>query len=86
MPITLSPENEELLKEAVSSGHYRDRDEALATALKLLYARDKNGSAEDSVLPPKEWIERFRIWSRKNRQGNPDLDDSRDSMYGDRGE
>ncbi len=36
MPITLSRENEKLLKEAVSSGQYRDRDEALAAALKLL--------------------------------------------------
>ena len=40
---------------------------------------------ESSNLPTEQWIASFREWTRKQRPGNPRMDDSRESFYGDRG-
>lgn len=81
---TISPQNEQLLNEAVSSGLFKDQQEALAEALRLLREQTCNGGPQPS-LSTDEWISSFRMWSRKPRQGNPCMDDSRESIYGDRG-
>jgi antitoxin ParD1/3/4 len=41
MNVTLSPELEALVKEKVASGSYRDQDDVVARALKLLERQDK---------------------------------------------
>ena len=40
----------------------------------------------DNLLPPDEWLAAFRQWARKDRRHNPNVDDSRESIYADRGE
>jgi antitoxin ParD1/3/4 len=41
MNVTLTPELEELVREKVASGNYRDREDVVAHALRLLERRDK---------------------------------------------
>jgi len=84
MATIISPQNEQLLNQVVSSGRFKDQQEALAEALRLLREQTANGGPEQS-LSTEEWIASFRKWNRKSRQGNPYLDDSRQSIYGDRG-
>jgi Arc/MetJ-type ribon-helix-helix transcriptional regulator len=84
MASMISPQNEQLLNEAVSSGRFKDQQQALAEALRLLREQTCNNDPEQS-LSADEWIASFRKWSRKSRQGNPNMDDSRESIYGDRG-
>ena len=86
MSITLSPQNEELLKEVVSSGYYKSQEEALAEAIRLLREQSTNGASDESViLPPDQWIEEFDRITQSRKGGNPQMDDSRESIYGDRG-
>lgn len=40
MPITLRPEDERLIAEALGSGAYRSREEVIQRALELLHERD----------------------------------------------
>lgn len=84
MATVISPQNEQLLNQMVASGHFKDPQEALSEALKLLDQQTCNGGLDQS-LSLDEWIASFRKWSRKSRQGNPYMDDSRESIYGDRG-
>jgi Arc/MetJ-type ribon-helix-helix transcriptional regulator len=80
MATIISPENEQLLNQVVSAGHYKDQQEALSEALSLLRDQYVNGDPEQSVATD-EWIASFRSWSRKSRRGNPHMDDSRESIY-----
>ena len=87
MTITISPQHEALLKEVVSSGYYTSQEEALTEAIRLLREQMSNGSpGEADLLPPDEWIEEFHKWTGRRRVGNPNLDDSRESIYEGRGE
>lgn len=37
---------------------------------------------ETDILPPDEWVKRFRAWARSHPSiRNPNLDDSREAMY-----
>lgn len=84
MATVISSENEQLLNQVVSSGRFKDQQEALTEALRLLCEHGANGDPEPSVSVD-EWIPSFRAWSRKSRRGNPQMDDSRESIYDDRG-
>ena len=58
MAMNISPENERILEEAVKSGRFADKEQALAEALRSL-----NGTTEPDdgpVLPGDKWRERFR--------------------------
>lgn len=85
MATMISPQNEQLLNEAISSGRYKNQEEALAEALRLLREQTANGSAEPTILPPNSWVEEFDRVTASRRGGNPRMDDSRESIYGDRG-
>lgn len=88
MAMSISPENQKLLHDAVANGPFKTEDEALAEALRLL--RDQSngtvGDGDGGTLPPDQWTEHFRTWSRKPRQGNTNMDDSRKAIYEGRGE
>ena len=87
MSMSISPENQRLLSDAVATGQFKSEDEALAEALRLLHDQSANGTSEDvQLLPPDKWVEEFHKWSRKPRAGNPNMDDSRESIYEGRGE
>lgn len=81
MATIISPQDEKLLEEVVSSGLFTDQQEALSEAIRLLREHSTNGDLQPSFSVD-EWITSFREWSRRPRKGNPHMDDSRDSIYG----
>lgn len=84
MATVISPQDEQLLEQIVSSGRFSDQQEALSEAIRLLGEQSVNGPPSQT-LSADEWLSSFRAWSRKSRKGNPNLDDSRESIYDDRG-
>lgn len=84
MATIISSQNEQLRNQVVSSGRFQNQDEALTEAVRMLYEQTLNGSSEQ-LFSTDEWITSFRAWSRKHRKGNPHMDDSRESVYDDRG-
>lgn len=85
MATIISTQNEQLLNQVVSTGRFRNQDEALTEAVRMLYEQTLNGGAEQSLLSPEKWIEEFDRITASRRGGNPRIDDSRESIYGDRG-
>lgn len=89
---SISSHNEELLRQLVAQGRFSTEHEALAAAIRLLQeqsaihdaANCQNLVAGARALPPDKWLEQFYHWTRRTRKGNPHLDDSRDTIYGDR--
>ena len=86
MAMSFSPENEKLLSDVVASGKFETRDDAIAEALHLLRTHTKNETSEKcDILPPDEWLKEFDRITESRKCGNPKMDDSRESIYGDRG-
>jgi Arc/MetJ-type ribon-helix-helix transcriptional regulator len=85
MATMISQQDEQLLEQVVSTGRFKDQEEALSAALRLLREQTSNGSFEPSILPPDRWVEEFDRITASRRGGNPHMDDSRESIYGDRG-
>ncbi len=85
MATIISPQNEQLLKQVISSGCFQDQEEALSEALRLLCEQTANGSVEPPILPPDKWVEEFDHITSSRQGGNSRMDDSRESIYGDRG-
>jgi hypothetical protein len=81
MATIISPQDEKLLEEVVSSGLFTDQQAALSEAMRLLREHSTKDHHQFS-LSDDEWIASFREWSRRPRKGNPHMDDSRDSIYG----
>ncbi len=76
----LSPEDEQFLQDAVASGRYRTEQEALAAAVKLL-RNSQQRSPVKSEPSREERLTKLREWMSRPRPGNPNLDDSRESIY-----
>jgi len=85
--MTISPDNQRLLESLVQSGSFKSEDEAISQALRLLRDKSENDrvSDGDELLPPDEWIREFDRLTSSRTGGNPKMDDSRESIYGDRG-
>jgi antitoxin ParD1/3/4 len=49
MVVRLTPELEELVREKVETGRYRNQDEVVAQALKLLDERDRRAALEAAL-------------------------------------
>lgn len=80
----LSPQNEELLRKLVATGRFQSEDAALGEAIRLL-AEQADDTSTPGILPPNEWIKEFDRITASRTGGNPNMDDSRESIYGDRG-
>ena len=86
MTMNVSPNHEQFLDDLVTSGQFPSPDEALSAALRLLQQQTaRDGSAEGEILPPEPWRKEFDRITASRSGGNPRMDDSRESIYGDRG-
>ena len=86
MAMNVSPNNEQFLNDLVASGQFPSQDEALTAAVRLLQQQTaRDGSAEGEILPPEPWRREFDRITESRTGGNPRMDDSRESIYGDRG-
>ena len=86
MAMNVSPNNEQFLNDLVASGQFPSQDEALTAATGLLQQQTAGGiSAEGEILPPEPWRRQFDRITESRTGGNPRMDDSRESIYVDRG-
>ncbi len=86
MSTTLSPHHEAIIAQAIATGQFASPEEAIDEAMRLLSQPRENGStAHDSILPASQWLAEFNRLTATFTEGNPHMDDSRDSIYGDRG-
>lgn len=86
MAMSVSPSNEQFLNDLVASGEFPSQGEALTAAIRLLQQQTAcANSAECEVLSPEPWRKEFDRITESRAGGNPQMDDSRDSIYGDRG-
>ena len=83
--MNISPENARLLKDVFATGLFESEDEALSKALKLLKEQAGGNNGQPQVLPRDEWLEEFDQITASRAGGNVEMDDSRESIYGDRG-
>lgn len=86
---SLSPQNEQLLRDLVATGRYRSEDEAVTAALQalrveLLIESEANLAASSHDLALQQCLKAFDAWTQRRRTGNPNMDDSRELIYGDR--
>lgn len=85
MPAILSVEHEQILQAAVASGWCQDEQEALSVALRLLHEQTAgdNGLQQSSV----EWKRKLSDHlARLPMTSAKVVDDTRESIYGNRGE
>ena len=85
MTITLKPEQEQILTEAIQAGLIHNAEEALDVGLESLKGRL---AIERSSETAEEWIARFHAWADSHPTTTPLLSDediSRESIYRDRG-
>ncbi|MEX2138554.1 MAG: hypothetical protein WD894_04795 [Pirellulales bacterium] len=78
--IDLTPESQAKLQErAAAAGQDLESFIALAVEEKLW------GDVETTaILPPDQWLAEFDAWIRSHSSRNPNVDDSRESIYSDR--
>ena len=87
MTFSISPETEKALADLVTNGQFKTKDEALAEAIRLLQSQARNGDvSHGEVLPTDQWLEQFDRITKSLQGGNAQVDDSRESIYGDRGQ
>jgi len=85
MSMSISPENQKLLSDAVATGKFKTEDEALAEALRLL--KDVTPPEDGAVLPLAQWKSRFEAHLASTPATDAaTVDDSRESIYEGRGE
>ncbi|HZZ26684.1 MAG TPA: hypothetical protein VFE46_01650 [Pirellulales bacterium] len=78
--LTLPPETEAKLKEqARTLGKAPE-----VVALEALNDRLANDVEQQPTLPPDQWRRQFNAWLGSLKSRNPNVDDSRDSIYPDR--
>lgn len=83
----LSIENEHFIDDAVASGRFESRSDAINEAVLLL--RDQcreNGQRPAETITAEEWCQRFERWAADHRHLAQEADDSRESIYAGRGE
>ena len=85
MAMSISPENERLLNDVVASGRFKNPDEAMTEALRLL--KDNGTEKNTSVQSQDEWRKKLeKHLSSIPKTTAKFLDDSRDTIYKGRGE
>lgn len=88
MATGITPDNEHFIEEAIASGRFSSRDEALNKAIRLLREEAHFGPQPNGpqTLPADKWIEEVRSWAASHRRLDHHVDDSRESTYAGRGE
>ena len=58
----------------------------LVTTLREKFGQESAAARPAGELPPDEWIARFRAWAESHPKREVIIDDSRETIYGGRGE
>ncbi|MCA9048396.1 MAG: hypothetical protein KDA89_06690 [Planctomycetaceae bacterium] len=77
-----------LLRAIRTDSAYRSDDDAIGEALELLRTAHDGSDFVDTdtdLLAPEQWKAEFRRWAESHACRGAKVDDSRDSIYSDRG-
>jgi hypothetical protein len=88
MTITLRPEDEQVIGQAIQAGIIERADEVVEVGLEALRARLEAKAASGERISADEWMRKFRAWAHSHPMDTPLLSDeaiSRESIYGERG-
>ena len=85
MSTDISAENEAFLREAIKNGRFESKQQALDEGIRLL-RKQAQGDEENGakMLSLDEWVAEYDAWVKRHKPRNPNMDDSRDSIYPDR--
>ncbi|MEO8496289.1 MAG: hypothetical protein ABI614_14560 [Planctomycetota bacterium] len=83
----MSLESDQFVNDLVATGRYVGRDAVLDRAVQLLRAElRQNGDDMSPGLNAREWCDRFEQSANSHQALSREADDSRESIYADRGE
>jgi hypothetical protein len=88
MTITLKPEDEQVIEQAIQAGLIEHADEVVSAGIEALRARLEAKAAAGEQVGADEWMRKFRAWTHSHPRDTPLLSDeaiSRESIYRDRG-
>lgn len=87
MPINFTPDNEQFLEQALATGVFASREEALNKAVQALRNTCAAGACSDVARAElrDDWMEDLRAWSASRPRVHRFVDDSRESIYESRG-
>lgn len=85
MTLDIPSQYEAILQDAVSSGAFASKEEALKHALDLL-AVEQRAPVQKTKLSHQDWMKKVREWSESHGDVSHFIDDSRESIYEGRGE
>lgn len=82
----ISSENQTFIEGLVASGRFASREEAIDEAVRRLRTELEADGTPATQLSAAEWCEWFERWAASHRALSWKADDSRESIYADRGE
>jgi hypothetical protein len=88
MTITLRPEDEQVIDQAIQAGIIERADDVVSVGIEAVRARLEAKVASGERISADEWMRKFRAWAHSHPTDTPLLSDeaiSRESIYGERG-
>jgi Arc/MetJ-type ribon-helix-helix transcriptional regulator len=88
MTITLSPEHEQVIRQAIQAGRIERADEVVDFGLDALRSRLESRGASATAMTAEQWTRELHEWITSHSPTTPLLSDeaiSRESIYRDRG-
>ena len=88
MTIQLTPEQEQMVEQAIQAGLIANADEVAAPVVELIRQRLQAHIAATAPENKEQWLLAFKEWVHSHSTTTPLLSDeaiSRDSIYGNRG-
>ena len=88
MAVQLSPEQEQVIGQAIHAGLIRIPDDVIGVGVETIRQRLEAREAEPATLSLEEWRRELHAWIHSNPATTPVLSDEaigRDSIYGTRG-
>ena len=88
MTITLTPEHEQVIDQAIHAGLINRADDVVEVGLEALKSRLKSRLADGAPMTAEQWKLELREWIHSHPATTPLLSDeaiSRESIYGERG-
>jgi hypothetical protein len=88
MALQLSPEQEQVVGQAIHAGLIRIPDDVIGVGVEIIRQRLEARESAGAPLSAEEWRSELHAWIHRNPANTPPLSDeamSRESIYGSRG-
>ena len=89
MTIELTPEQEQVIGQAIQAGLIRTADDVVGFGVEAIQRRLEERRAPTNAKSAEQWLQEFQVWVHSHSTTTPLLSDEaidRDSIYGTRGQ